>query len=60
MTTDQLPSKDDAGAGARSPVRQKKPYIAPQLTVYGHISKLTTGASGKFKDGGRRRKTSCL
>jgi hypothetical protein len=60
MTTDEFPPKDDASAGAKSPVRQKKPYSPPQLTTYGHISKLTTGFTGAYGDGGRRRRTPCL
>lgn len=60
MSTNQFPPKDDASAGTDAPVRQKKPYSPPQLTSYGHISKLTTGNSGKFADGLTKRKTKCL
>ena len=60
MSTNQFPPKDDASAGADAPVRRKKPYSPPQLTSYGHISKLTTGNSGKYTDGGTKRKIPCL
>ena len=60
MTTDQLPPKTDANARAGSPALQKKPYSPPQLTTYGHISKLTMSGTGGFADGGMPRASKCL
>lgn len=60
MTTEQLPPKDNVNAGEVSPVLRKKPYQPPQLTTYGHISKLTMTGSGGFADGASMRRTKCL
>ena len=39
-------------AGEHNPTAPKKPYKAPQLVEYGHISKLTAGTSGTHTDKG--------
>jgi hypothetical protein len=39
-------------AGELNPTAPKKPYKAPQLVEYGHISKLTAGTSGSHSDKG--------
>jgi hypothetical protein len=39
-------------AGELNPTAPKKPYKAPQLVEYGHISKLTAGTSGTHTDKG--------
>lgn len=33
---------------------KKKPYIAPQLTEYGSVAKLTEGSTGTTSDGKRK------
>jgi hypothetical protein len=35
--------------------QERKPYVKPHLTEYGHIEKLTEGASGTQIDGITRR-----
>jgi hypothetical protein len=37
----------------------RRPWSAPRLVEYGHIGKLTQGASGNKSDGGTTRKN-CL
>jgi hypothetical protein len=46
-------SKKSASAVAevRTPVR-KKPYRTPRVTEFGHVAKLTAGASGTHTDKG--------
>ena len=54
--TSGQPATKPAGIGTLAP---RKPYVAPRLTLYGHISKLTTGSSGTKNDGGATRRR-CL
>jgi hypothetical protein len=52
-TEEKTMSKKSATAAAevRTPAR-KKPYRAPRLIEYGHVSKLTAGSSGTQTDKG--------
>ncbi len=50
------PRHDDE---TRTPA-SRKPWSAPQLLEYGHIGKLTQGASGTKSDGGTTKRNTCL
>ncbi len=54
MDTDKLPSQEVGEEQSPVGTVQKKPYRPPQLTTYGHISKLTMANAGSGADGGRR------
>jgi hypothetical protein len=41
-------SKDKPGVG---PARSKRPYVAPRLTEYGSVAKLTQGTRTNQQDG---------
>lgn len=60
MTTDKSTAKSDAKEGGATRVLQRKPYRAPQLTTYGHISKLTMGQAGSGNDSATKKMAPCL
>lgn len=43
-----------------TPQGGRRQWERPALTEYGHLAKLTRGASGGFPDGSLNRKTMCL
>ena len=59
MTNRKLPDQADLTERLQSNPLQRKPYRAPVLTVYGHISKLTLGVGGSGGDKTMKRAT-CL
>jgi hypothetical protein len=50
MDLDKSAEKPGVKATSETKAPQKKPYAPPRLTVYGHISKLTTGGSGSHPE----------
>lgn len=59
MALDKSMHQADSALARTAHAPRKKPYAAPRLTKYGHISKLTGGTSGRKRDGGRSRRR-CL
>jgi hypothetical protein len=54
-------SKDNKPPAQEPPSRRKRPYIAPRLTEYGSVAKLTQGGGSRISDGGSTEKrSSCL
>lgn len=43
-----------------TPQGGRRPWERPALTEYGHLAKLTRGASGGFPDGSLNRRSMCL
>ena len=57
MSTRKESTKPDKDGGTRVPdTRDKKPYTAPHLTIYGAIEKLTKTGGQTTRDGGGGRK----
>lgn len=50
MATDKLRAQADIKESGPAGTVQKKPYSPPQLTTYGHISKLTMAQAGTGND----------
>ena len=58
MEPENPKERREIGKAGNESTSKKKPYAAPRLTVYGHISKLT--ASGSQAGGDKVKKKACL
>ena len=58
--TDKVPAQTEVKQDGRTGGAQKKPYLAPRLTTYGHISKLTMGGQGTGTDSKIAMRMVCL